>query len=218
MPTALITGTTSGFGKTLAEYLLQRGWQVIGFARGKAVVDHLAYIHYTIDIRNPDEVVSVTKLIPKIDLLVNNAAVFSTQPLTKTLTKTINDIIDTNVKGTMYVTKECINIMVPGGKIIFINSVAGLAEIENQSIYCASKYAITAFAGVLGKELRPIIHVASIHPGGINTPLWNDQNPYTGGDVNSLISPEEIAKLVEFIYFGKAEYKTIKMFPTIEWH
>ena len=218
MPTALITGTTSGLGRTLAEYLVQRKWNVIGLSRGESVINHLAYTHYKVDIKNYDEVNSIIEALPELDMLINNAAVFSNKRLTETSIETINDLIDTNVKGTIYVTKACINKIITGGKIIFINSVAGLNEIENQTIYCASKYAITAFAGVLGKELQPDIHVSSIHPGGINTPLWNNLNPYMGGDVHNLISPDEIAKLVEFIYLGKAEYKTIKMFPSIEHH
>lgn len=220
MPTALITGTTSGLGRELSVYLLLRGWQVIGFARGDAVIEHPAYTHCRVNIKHSREVAAALQTITKIDLLVNNAAVFTRKSVMETSTETVDDLIDTNVKGTMYVTRGCIDIMAPGGKIIFINSVAGLAELENQSIYCASKYAITAFAGVLGKELQSRIQVTSIHPGGIDTPLWNDQNPYTGGEVNDLIPAVEIAKLIEFIYNSPSniEYKTVKMFPAIEWH
>jgi NADP-dependent 3-hydroxy acid dehydrogenase YdfG len=105
-------------------------------------------------------------------------------------------------------------------RIIFINSVAGLEELENQSIYCASKYGLTAFAGVLGKELRgESIKVTSIHPGGINTPMW-DSNKDFHTDLTKLIDPQQIADMITFICNSQQniEYKTIKMFPDIEWH
>jgi 3-oxoacyl-[acyl-carrier protein] reductase len=105
-------------------------------------------------------------------------------------------------------------------KIIFINSVAGLGELENQSIYCASKYALTAFAGVLGKELRSRkIKVVSIHPGGINTSLWNESNPYPVGDVENAINSKQISDLILFILSNSnIEFKTVKLFPEVEWH
>ena len=104
-------------------------------------------------------------------------------------------------------------------RIIFINSVAGLEELENQSIYCASKHGLTGFAGVLSKELQKRkIKVTSIHPGGINTPLWNGSDFHD--DLTKLLDPKEIAKLIAFICDSQqnVEYKTIKMFPDIEWH
>jgi NADP-dependent 3-hydroxy acid dehydrogenase YdfG len=84
----------------------------------------------------------------------------------------------------------------------------------------ASKYGLTAFAGVLGKELRgESIKVTSIHPGGINTPMW-DSNKDFHTDLTKLIDPQQIADMITFICNSQQniEYKTIKMFPDIEWH
>jgi NADP-dependent 3-hydroxy acid dehydrogenase YdfG len=106
-------------------------------------------------------------------------------------------------------------------RIIFINSVAGLAELENQALYCASKWAITGFAGVLGKELRPRkIKVTSIHPGGINTSLWNEGNPYPVGDVTKALQTSDIVDAINYILScpDYVEIKTLKLFPDIEWH
>ena len=130
-------------------------------------------------------------------------------------------MIDINLKGSMYVTKFALPKMKSGSRIFFINSVAGLEELENQSVYCSSKHGLTGFAGVLGEELRDRgIKVTSIHPGGIDTPLWCKDNPYPCGDVSEAISPIEIAKLIDFIYNSKSniEYKTVKLFPDTEWH
>jgi len=157
----------------------------------------------------------------KIDILVNNAATFTMKSFSRTSLDEIDTIIDINLKGAMYVTKFALKNMEKGSRIFFINSVAGLEELENQSVYCASKHGLTGFAGVLGQELRPRgIKVTSIHPGGIDTPLWSRDVPYPCGDVSKAISPIEVVKLIDFVYNSKfnIEYKTIKMFPDTEWH
>jgi len=153
--------------------------------------------------------------------LVNNAAIYKMKPFSETSIDDMCDMIDINLKGPMYVTKFALKNMKKGSRIFFINSVAGLEELENQSVYCASKHGLTGFAGVLGKELQPKgIKVTSIHPGGIDTPLWTRDIPYPCGDVSQAISPLEVVKLIDFVYNSKLniDYKTIKMFPDTEWH
>jgi len=160
-----------------------------------------------------------TKKSMKIDLLINNAGVFHFSEFLKTSIKKIDSILDTNIKGTIYVTKFSVPLMKKNSRMIFINSVAGLTKIKKQSIYCASKQALTAFAAVLGEELRKNkIKVTSIHPGGINTTLWKKFKLHK--NKNKLINPMHIAKLIEFICKSpiNLEYKNIKLFPDIEWH
>ena len=224
MKTILITGTSSGVGATIAYDYIQKGWNVIGFARSESLFNYPNYKHYQVDISKIYTSLSDTfDQIgdTKIDILVNNAAVFKMKPFSETSIEEIYDMIDINLKGAMYVTKFALENMEKGSRIFFINSVAGLEELENQSVYCASKHGLTGFAGVLGQELRPRgIKVTSIHPGGINTPLWNKDIPYPCGDVNQAISPIELVKVIDFVYNSKfnIEYKTIKMFPDTEWH
>ena len=224
MKTILITGTSSGVGATIAYDYIQKGWNVIGFARSESLFNYPNYKHYQVDISKTYTSLSDTfDQIgdTKIDILVNNAAVFKMKPFSETSIEEIYDMIDINLKGAMYVTKFALENMEKGSRIFFINSVAGLEELENQSVYCASKHGLTGFAGVLGKELQPRgIKVTSIHPGGINTPLWNKDIPYPCGDVSKAISPIELVKVIDFVYNSKfnIEYKTIKMFPDTEWH
>ena len=221
--TILITGTTSGVGATLAYAYIEKGWDVIGLARGESLFDYPNYKHYQVDIGNPYHLNEVFFQIgdKNIDILVNNAAVFKMKSFSQTSIDEIDDMIDINLKGSMYVTKFALQNMKKGSRIFFINSVAGLEELENQSAYCASKHGLTGFAGVLGEELRPRgIKVTSIHPGGIDTPLWSRDIPYPCGDVSKAISPMELVKVIDFVYNSQfnIEYKTIKMFPDTEWH
>jgi 3alpha(or 20beta)-hydroxysteroid dehydrogenase len=224
MKTILITGTSSGVGATIAYDYIQKGWNVIGFARSESLFNYPNYKHYQVDISKIYTSLSDTfDQIgdTKIDILVNNAAVFKMKPFSETSIEEIYDMIDINLKGAMYVTKFALKNMEQGSRIFFINSVAGLEELENQSVYCASKHGLTGFAGVLGEELRSRgIKVTSIHPGGIDTPLWSRDIPYPCGDVSKAISPIELVKVIDFVYNSQfnIEYKTIKMFPDTEWH
>jgi 3-oxoacyl-[acyl-carrier protein] reductase len=219
--TILITGTTSGVGATIAYDYIEKGWNVIGFARGESLFQQSNYKHFRVDIGNPYYLNDVFEQIGNIDILVNNAAVFKMKSFSQTSIDEIDDMIDINLKGAMYVTKFALQKMEKGSRIFFINSVAGLEELENQSAYCASKHGLTGFAGVLGEELRGRgIKVTSIHPGGIDTPLWSRDIPYPCGDVSKAISPIELVKVIDFVYNSQfnIEYKTIKMFPDTEWH
>lgn len=219
--TILITGTTSGVGAKIAYDYIEKGWNVIGFARGESLFQQPNYKHFRVDVGNPYYLNDVFEQIGNIDILVNNAAVFKMKSFSQTSIDEIDDMIDINLKGAMYVTKFALQKMERGSRIFFINSVAGLEELENQSAYCASKHGLTGFAGVLGEELRSRgIKVTSIHPGGIDTPLWSRDIPYPCGDVSKAISPMELVKVIDFVYNSQfnVEYKTIKMFPDTEWH
>jgi NAD(P)-dependent dehydrogenase (short-subunit alcohol dehydrogenase family) len=219
--TILITGTTSGVGATIAYNYIEKGWNVIGFARGESIFYYPNYKHFRVDVTSCYEMYDIFEQIDSIDILVNNAAVFKMKSFSDTTLDEIDDMIDINLKGAMYVTKFALQKMEKGSRIFFINSVAGLEELENQSAYCASKHGLTGFAGVLGEELRSRgIKVTSIHPGGIDTPLWSRDIPYPCGDVSKAISPMELVKVIDFVYNSQfnVEYKTIKMFPDTEWH
>lgn len=222
MKTALITGTSSGLGECLALTLLQNGWKVIGLSRrvnNKLLSEH-NFSQISLDISNKNDVIDSLTSLKQIDCLINNAASFKLDSFENTSFDEIQSIISTNILGSMYVTKACLNKLNEHSKIIFINSVAGLNEFENQSIYCASKHALTAFSSILSKELKSRkIKTVSVHPGGINTPLWAE-TPYPLGDSNNALDVKHIVDLILFILNSPdyVEYKTITMFPEIENH
>jgi short-subunit dehydrogenase len=116
----------------------------------------------------------------------------------------------------MYVTHQALKTMKENSDIFFINSVAGLSEIQNEAVYAASKHAITAFAGVLGKELDgqlEKIRVTSIHPGGMNTSMQKNHP-----QKDKFMDPKEVVDMLIHVLKAKSRYKTIKMFPEFEWH
>ena len=222
MKTAIITGTSSGLGRSLAECFLNNGFRVMGISRSRFVdqIHHINYSHHNCDITNLQSVINFSVAISQpIDLLIHNAASFSLQKFENESAYNINKMIDTNLKAPMILTSQLLPSMKQGSKIFFINSVAGLEEIENQSIYCATKYGLTAFAGVLGKELKDKgIKVTSFHPGGINTPLWDNLGFHA--DTSKLLDPNDVAQLVYDTYKvpNNMVLKTVQFFPDNEWH
>ena len=222
MKTALITGTSSGLGECLALTLLKSGWKVIGLSRrkNKQLICFDNFSQIQLDISDKNKVVDSLSSLGKIDCVINNAASFKLDTFENTSFDEIENIISTNVLGSMFVTRASLDLLNEDSKIIFINSVAGLYEFEGQSVYCASKHALTAFSSILSKELKEKkIKTVSIHPGGIDTPLWT-KTAYPLGDTDKALKVDDIAKMIAYVLNSPdyIEYKTITMFPEIEKH
>lgn len=214
MLNVVVSGCSYGLGLDITNKLIDEGNFVYGLSRSKPPQRN-NFKWLKCDITDKENVKAVFKDISSnIDVLINNAGVFEYGEFSQQTTETIDKIIDVNVKGAMYVTKEAEKHMMPGSHIFFINSVSGLYEIKNESIYSASKHALSAFAGILGEELRDRqIKVTSIHPGGMDTPM-QDTNPIK----KELLDPREVSSLIVHILKSKAIYKTVKLFPESEWH
>ena len=219
---AVVTGCSYGLGYDITNRLIDEGYFVYGISRSEPSPNLSAYPDtfqwVECDIKCAEEVnIAFREIGTHIDVLVNNAGLYSWGLFKEDFTvKMIDDIIDLNVKGTMYVTREALKFMKEGSDIFFINSVAGLAEMEWEAVYSASKHAITAFAGALGAELSTQldkIRVTSIHPGGMNTPM---QNKHPNRD--KLMDLKEVTDTLIHVLKSKATYKTIKLFSDFEWH
>lgn len=219
---AVVTGCSYGLGYDIADRLIDEGYFVYGLSRTKPPVKLFAapdtFQWVECDISKSDQVEAAFKRIGTyIDVLVNNAGVYEWGLFKSYFTiEKIDKIIDLNVKGTIYVTKEALKLMNKGSDIIFINSVAGLNEMEWEAVYSASKHAITAFAGALGAELNTQmdeIRVTSIHPGGIKTSM-QEKHP----SKDKFLETKEITNTIVHVLNSKARYKTIKLFSDIEWH
>jgi NADP-dependent 3-hydroxy acid dehydrogenase YdfG len=232
MKTLVVTGASSGVGLEISKLFVNNGWRVIGLARNldnlELIKSELGeqFIPLRVDVSLSGSVKNAFDYIHtrfvSIDCLVNNAAVFVMKPFSESTIEDIDRIIDVNLKGTMYCTLNALKLIRPNvGRIINIGSVAGEHGIRNQSIYCASKYGVDGFADALNQELLGNgISLSTICPGGINTPLWNPENPYPGGDTSQLLSAYDIAKLVAYIAAQPTNVvlKKIVAFPANECH
>jgi 3-oxoacyl-[acyl-carrier protein] reductase len=228
----VISGASSGVGECLALRLAASGVKVSALARSADKLQALARQNANIGVFPVD--VSDAKALQRvvaeilhtrgpIDALVNNAAVVEMKAFWEQDVATLDRIIDTNLKGTMYLTHAVIPGMMEkkAGRIINICSVAGTRGIPTQAAYCASKHGMTGFGDALAQELIPHgISVSTLCPGGIQTPLWDaEKNPYPG-DASRLMTPEEVCELVEFILSRPSGslYKRVVFFPSNEWH
>lgn len=217
---AVVTGCSYGLGLEIADRLIDEGYFVYGLSRTEppqklsSYPDTFRWIEC--DITKAEEVkTAFDKMGVFIDVLVNNAGVYENGYFSSLIVREIDNMIDVNIKGTMYVTKMAQKYLLRGSDVFFINSVAGLYEIPNESVYAATKHAITAFAGILGAELRiDNIRVTSIHPGGIDTPMQKS-NPFK----DRLLEPKVISDVIVNVLKTKTiTYKKIELFSESEWH
>ncbi len=230
MPIMVITGASSGLGRVLTEYFASRSYTVCAVARRADKLQELVDAYpdavkaYAADVAQVEQVQDVFAHIYEehgsVDVLINNASVFSSCAFHEESLSTIDRLIDTNLKGTMYSTHAVLKAMVKQqhGHVINIASVSGTHGILGQGVYGASKHGVVGFSDVIGQEVKEHgVHVCAICPGGIDTPLWNESNPYPGKR-EDLIKPEELAELVGFVLDKPTLYKKMIMFPMCEWH
>ncbi len=159
---ALVTGSRRGVGRLVTEHLLALGATVVGFARGGATIEHPAYAHYQVDIVNPIAVqrafLSVAKTIGPVQIVINNAAVLTSQYAMIMPIAAAEEMLQVNLLGTFIVSREAAKMMrrTKWGRIINIGSMAASLEPIGDSIYAATKAGSTTLANVLAKELGPL--------------------------------------------------------------
>lgn len=182
--TVLITGATSGIGKTTAIYLAEHGYHVIATGRRLAALEAVKREARTsIDIVELDvsDEASITAAVQSVnrmtgglgvDVLVNNAGYGLTGPLAEINDQDLRKQYDTNVFGLMAVTRAFLPQMRErgAGRIINISSVGGRVTFPFMGAYTSTKYAVESLSNALRAELAPFgIQVVLIEPGAINT-------------------------------------------------
>jgi len=182
-----ITGATSGFGKAIAEKFAAAKWNCIITGRRKDRLDELQselsskyqvnVLPLVFDVQNREEVFSAINQLPdewkNIDVLVNNAGLAAGRDsFDKASVDDWDTMIDTNVKGLLYVSKAVLPFLTEKkkGHIINIGSVAGKEAYANGNVYCATKFAVDAISKSQRIDLLPYrIKVTAIHPGAADT-------------------------------------------------
>ena len=185
--TIMITGATSGFGKAIAKKFAKNEYSLIITGRRKELLDELEsdlhssgklnVLSLCFDVRKKEEVESVIASLPeewkKIDILVNNAGLaVGLSHIQDGDTDDWDRMIDTNVKGLLYVTRAVASLMVARNKghIFNIGSIAGKETYENGNVYCASKFAVDALSKSMRIDmLKNNIKVTLIAPGMAET-------------------------------------------------
>jgi NADP-dependent 3-hydroxy acid dehydrogenase YdfG len=219
---ALVTGASAGIGEACAHAFAREGARVLMCARRKeklaALADVLrdtykADVHFlALDVRNQKDVDTSLKTLPEpwkaIDILVNNAGL--SRGLCKIHEADLTDweeMIETNIKGLLYVSRAVIPGMVErnSGHIINIGSIAGHEVYPGGNVYCATKHAVDALTRGMQIDLVDTpIRVSSVDPGMVRTEFsivrfHGDEK--RAGDVYKGLTPlsgEDIAEAIVF--------------------
>jgi 3-hydroxy acid dehydrogenase / malonic semialdehyde reductase len=220
---ALITGATSGFGKATADLLASHGCNVIITGRRAEKLEALTHIlqekygvhtlPYCFDVRDLNQCVEMAndltsrEIVP--DILINNAGLASGKD--KIYEGLISDweaMIDTNIKGLLYITRSVLPMMVARneGHIINIGSTAGHLVYPEGNVYNASKYAVKALNEAINLDLAGTqIRCCSVDPGAAETEFSKVR--FHGDEEKAAkvyagyqpLKPEDIAEIIYFI-------------------
>ena len=228
---ALVTGASRGIGRAIAVALGQVGAYVVINYRGnqEAAESALKELHNTgaqgelcrFDVAVETEVDAAVKKIVdgqgKLDILVNNAGVTSDTLLIRTKAQDWDQVIGTNLRGTVLCTKAVCRAMIRQryGRIVNLSSVVGQTGNAGQSIYAATKAGIVGFTKSVARELASRgITVNAVAPGFIETEMTANLSPQLQEEFLRSIplgrfgTSEEVAQLVVFLTGPGAAYIT----------
>lgn len=184
---ALITGATAGIGKATATEFASKGYDLVITGRRRERLDALKQELETtfnvqvlvlcFDVRSEQEVKAAIESLPEafkaIDVLVNNAGLAAgLAPIQDGQIDHWERMIDTNIKGLLYITRYVSALMIPRkkGHIINVGSIAGKEVYANGNVYCATKHAVDALNKGMRIDMLPHhIRVSAVNPGMVET-------------------------------------------------
>jgi NAD(P)-dependent dehydrogenase (short-subunit alcohol dehydrogenase family) len=221
VPTALITGASTGIGRATALRLAASGWTVLAGVRKTADGEALRaaagerVLPVELDVTSPAQIATAAELVReqtgagapagRLDALVNNAGSAVGGPLELLSLEDLRRQFDVNFFGHVAVTQALIPALRSArGRIVLISSIGGLVTTPYMASYHASKYALEAAGNALRLELvRSGIQVALIEPGSVATPIWEKGR----GQADELSVPEELRE--QYGHVSAAMTKTL---------
>ena len=166
----LITGTSQGIGKAIAQLFLEKEHTVYGIDRQGSSIDNPAYIHYTCDVCDYDNLPD----IENVDILINNAGCADITPFLDTTDSDSASMLDINLKAHIDLTRMILPQMIKkqSGSIVNVSSVWGVVGASCEVLYSAAKAGVIGFTKALAKELAPSgITVNCVAPGCVESKM-----------------------------------------------
>lgn len=225
---AVITGGSGQLGSAIARVLAERGVQIVSIVRNnqssaQSILDNLpnpdlGHIAILASITDPASVKEAANLvnlkIGRCDILINNAGRNAPRPnsLEGITDDMIDDIIDTNLKGTFITTREFLNLLKKSNDPIIINvsSASGSRPSRANPLYAASKGAIDVLTKSLANFLAPEIRVIAVAPGWLPLPVSGTQRRTPEQEefikktipLQKISTAEDVAEVIESAIFG----------------
>jgi uncharacterized protein len=211
-----ITGAGTGLGQALALEYAKEYETVVLAGRTESKLQQTAHLLqkqekktyvYPLDIKDWHAVHQAADRLSgkfSVEAIINNAGYGAFGPLETLKEEDIHQMIDTNVKGTIFVTQAFLPYFKKQqkGTILNIVSTAGLRGKVNESVYVASKFAVRGFTESLIEELEGTnIHVKAAYMGGMDTPFWDGNNHIK--DKSRLRSPKVVAEQIKRLDDGR---------------
>ncbi len=203
----VITGAGSGLGAAIAKKYSEIGAHICLLGRTENKLKDIGrglpnnYSIHTVDISKLSDVKrvfdSITQTYGQIDLLFNNAGVGSFDLAEELSEEDIHNMIDINLKGTIFCSQEVLKQMKKqnSGSIVNIVSTAGLIGKATESVYCASKFGVKGFTESLVVELTGTpITVFAAYMGGMNTDFWS--GIFDQDKTSKMMNPDDIAEII----------------------
>jgi short-subunit dehydrogenase len=170
----LVTGASSGIGRSIAELLLDKGFDVIGTSRHpenvKNKISGVAYL--ALDLQDEASIKLLVDKVGPIDILINNAGQGQVGPLEEVPMEKVRSLFEVNLFGIIRLTQAILPSMRArrSGLIINLSSMSGIFGVGFTSVYCGSKFAVEGIFRSLRQEVRSFgIKVVMIEPGYIST-------------------------------------------------
>ena len=226
--TALVTGSSRGIGRAIAERLAADGVEVvINYARNskqaREVVNGIIdrggkAVAIQADVSNPAEIRRLfdeaEKFNGRPDIVVANAGVFLRKPLAESTEEDYDNVFNTNTKGVFFTLREAARRVNEGGRIVAVSTGGTKMAFADASLYLGSKGAIEQFVRSLSRELGPrFITVNILSPGFTETDMLPEDGGFRGlgaslSPFNRLGTAQEVAEVAAFLASDAARWVT----------
>jgi 3-oxoacyl-[acyl-carrier protein] reductase len=221
----LVTGSSRGIGLEITKHFINHGAKVIGLSRGKSDFVHENYSHYSVDLSKPDVLVNcfkkeLSKKHKNIDIVINNAAVLTSQYSMIMPIENAIEMVNVNLLGVFFVSRESAKLMrnQDYGRIINISSMTTSLEPIGESIYAACKAGINTMANVMAKEFSSVkITCNTLAISAFETDMLNQHSEVAKLKIKEIINnlpipriakKDDILNVIDFFASEKSSYIT----------
>lgn len=216
----IITGASSGIGEALARILSEKGMKLALLSRSGKDLGLPNSFTRSVDVNDRTAVDTFVREVidtfGTIDIAVANAGVGSYGLFTDVPTSHEDEMVATNVMGTIHLYRSVVPHMKSAktGDLITVTSEAGRRGFPGEAVYCATKFAQVGLTRALDNELREFnIRATNVCPGGVETNFAMDDNRgrTKGSDqVSAMMRPEDVAELIYFILTRPRNFRILE--------